>query len=57
MRAHGAGLVVDFANPAGAAAAVLGALAAGPAFYPQGPPSDALWASEAKKLWALLNLS
>ena len=57
VRAHGAGLVVDFANPAGAAAAVLGALAAGPAFYPQGPPSDALWASEAKKLWALLNLS
>ena len=56
-RAHGAGLVVDFADPAAAAAAVLGALAAGPAFYPQGPPASALWASEAKKLWALLHLS
>ncbi|AMJ65419.1 hypothetical protein AXW84_08265 [Hymenobacter sp. PAMC 26628] len=57
VRAHGAGLVVDFADPAAAAATVLGALAAGPAFYPQGPPADALWAGEAKKLWALLNLS
>ncbi|MGI4885786.1 MAG: hypothetical protein ACRYFR_12580 [Janthinobacterium lividum] len=57
VRAHGAGLVVDFAAPAAAATAVLGALAAGPAFYPQGPPADALWAGEAKKLWALLHLS
>ncbi|OGX88825.1 hypothetical protein BEN49_10060 [Hymenobacter coccineus] len=57
IQAHGAGLVVDFADPAAAAATVLRALAAGPAYYPQGPPASALWASEAKKLWALLNLS
>lgn len=57
VRAHGAGLVVDFTDPPAAAAAVLGALAAAPAFYPQGPPADALWAGEAKKLWSLLDLS
>ena len=57
VRAHDAGLVVDFLDPAGAAAAVLAALAAGPVFYPQGPPAGALWAGEAKKLRALLHLS
>ncbi len=57
VRAHGAGLVVDFLTPAASAAAVVVALAAGPGFYPQGPPAGALWAGEAKKLWALLHLS
>jgi len=57
VRAHGAGLVVDFADAGATTAAVLAALAAAPAFYPQGPPAEALWAGEAKKLWALLDLS
>ncbi|MFD1467173.1 glycosyltransferase [Hymenobacter caeli] len=57
VRAHGAGLVVDFADPAGAAAAVLAGLATGPVFYPQGPPAGARWAAEGKKLLALLHLS
>ena len=49
---HQAGLVVDFARPTRAAATV--AAAAGQLFYPQGPPAEVLWASEAKKLRHLL---
>ncbi len=57
VRASSAGLAIDFADAAAAADAVLAALAAAPVFYPQGPPAEALWAGEAKKLCALLNLS
>ena len=57
VRACHAGLVVDFADAAATAVAVAVALAAGAAFYPQGPPAEALWAGEAKKLWSLLRLS
>lgn len=51
VRRHGAGLVVDFAQPAQAAAVVL---AAPPGFYPRGAPAAALWESEAIKLRHLL---
>ena len=57
VRAYHAGLVVDFADAAATAVAVAVALAADAAFYPQGPPAEALWAGEAKKLWSLLRLS
>ena len=54
VRAHGAGLVVDFAAPARAAAAVAAALPAAH-FYPAGVPTDpVLWAGEGKKLRHLL---
>lgn len=54
VQAHQAGLVVDFAQPAAAAAQVAGALRSS-IFYPAGPPTDdVLWASEGKKLRHLL---
>ncbi|WP_223649832.1 glycosyltransferase [Hymenobacter psoromatis] len=54
VRAHGAGLVVDFAEPARAAAAVVAALPAA-RFYPAGVPTGpVLWAGEGKKLGHLL---
>lgn len=49
-----AGLVVDFAQPAAAAAQAAEALR-GAVFYPAGPPTDdVLWAGEGKKLRHLL---
>ncbi len=54
VRAHGAGLVADFADPARAAAAVVAALPAAQ-FYPAGVPTGpVLWAGEGKKLGNLL---
>ncbi|MGI4744388.1 MAG: hypothetical protein ACRYG7_55260 [Janthinobacterium lividum] len=54
VQAHQAGLVVDFAQPAAAAAQVAGALRSS-IFYPAGPPTDdVLWAGEGKKLRHLL---
>ena len=54
VRAHGAGLVVDFTEPARAAAAVAAALPTA-RFYPAGVPTDpVLWAGEGKKLRHLL---
>ena len=54
VQEYQAGLVVDFGQPAAAAAQVAGALREA-AFYPAGPPTDAvLWASEGKKLRHLL---
>ena len=52
VREHGAGLVVDFEQPAQAAAAIGAGAAA--AFYPRGIPPEVLWESEAKKLRHLL---
>jgi glycosyltransferase involved in cell wall biosynthesis len=52
LERYQAGLVVDFGQPTAAATAV--AAAASRQFYPQGPPPEALWASEAKKLRHLL---
>ncbi|MGI4866199.1 MAG: glycosyltransferase [Janthinobacterium lividum] len=52
--AYQAGLVVDFSQPAAAAAQVAAALATA-VFYPAGPPAEeVLWASEGKKLGHLL---
>ena len=54
VRAHGAGLVVDFTQPAWAAAAVAAALPTAH-FYPVGVPTDpVLWVGEGKKLRHLL---
>jgi glycogen(starch) synthase len=54
VRAHAAGLVVDFAEPAAAAAQVAAAWPTA-VFYPEGPPTDeVLWAGEGKKLRHLL---
>lgn len=56
VRAHEAGLVWAAAEPVDALAARLAA-ALGPGgtpFYPHGPPTDVLWASEAKKFGHLL---
>ena len=54
LHAHGAGLVVDFAEPARAAAAVVAALPTA-RFYPAGVPTGpVLWAGESKKLGHLL---
>ena len=54
VRAHGAGLVVDFAEPARAAATVAAALSTAQ-FYPAGVPAGpVLWAGEGKKLGDLL---
>ena len=52
VRAHGAGLIVDFEQPAHAAAAIIAGAAN--SFYPRGVPPEALWESEAKKLRHLL---
>ncbi|HET9503342.1 MAG TPA: glycosyltransferase [Hymenobacter sp.] len=54
VRQHGAGLVVDFEQPAAAAAQVAAALPTA-IFYPSGPPTEAvLWVGEGKKLGHLL---
>lgn len=54
VQAHGAGLVVNFAEPAAAAAQVAAAWPTA-VFYPAGPPTDeVLWAGEGKKLRHLL---
>lgn len=54
VQAHGAGLAVDFAQPAQAAATVAAALLTAQ-FYPAGVPAeDVLWAGEGKKLRHLL---
>ncbi|WP_375416154.1 glycosyltransferase [uncultured Hymenobacter sp.] len=50
VRRHQAGLVVDFGQPARAAAAVAAALTARAEFYPRGAPAEVLWELEAKKL-------
>ena len=52
MQRHEAGLVVDFQQPQAAAELVL--KAAGH-FYSHGIPDEVLWASEATKLWHLLD--
>lgn len=54
VQQHGAGLVVNFANAAQAAATVQAQFATID-FYPNGLPAEALWASEGKKLWRLLD--
>ena len=54
VQQYTAGLVVDFGQPAAAAAQVAAALPAA-SFYPAGPPTgDVLWANEGKKLGHLL---
>jgi glycosyltransferase involved in cell wall biosynthesis len=53
IRRHGAGLEIDFAQPLDAPALVARLHQAN--FYPGGIPTDALWASEGKKLWLLLD--
>jgi len=56
VRQHEAGLVWEVGEDLAALAARI-AVALGPAgtqFYPQGPPADVLWASEAKKFGHLL---
>ncbi|TDN40341.1 glycosyltransferase [Hymenobacter sp. UV11] len=54
VQAHGAGLVVDFAEPGRAAAAVAATLPTAQ-FYPAGVPAGpVLWAGEGKKLGDLL---
>jgi len=54
VRQYSAGLVVDFGQPAAAAAHVAVALPTAN-FYPAGPPTDdVLWAGEGKKLGHLL---
>lgn len=50
---YGAGLALDFSDPA--AAATLVAQLAGTVFYPHGVPADVLWEPEGKKLWLLLD--
>jgi glycogen(starch) synthase len=52
VEVHAAGRVVGFAEPVPAGLA--GELA-GRQFYARGIPEQALWASEARKLWALLD--
>jgi glycosyltransferase involved in cell wall biosynthesis len=51
--AHGAGLALDFALPVDGPA--LAAHLRGANFYPNGMPTDVLWAEEGKKLWLLLD--
>ena len=53
LDAHGAGLAVDFTQPLDGPALV--ARLQGQEFYPDGIPTDALWAGEGKKLWHLLD--
>lgn len=51
---HRAGMVVDFADAAQAAAAVQAGFQEAH-FYSNGLPKEVLWASEGKKLWRLLD--
>jgi glycosyltransferase involved in cell wall biosynthesis len=53
IQEHGAGLEVDFGQALNGPALV--ARLRGTNFYPDGLPADALWASEGKKLWLLLD--
>ncbi|MBH8569212.1 glycosyltransferase [Microvirga sp. STS02] len=53
LDAYGAGLAVDFSQPADGPALV--ARLQNQRFYPHGVPTDVLWASEGKKLWHLLD--
>ncbi|GAB3847117.1 hypothetical protein GCM10028822_08070 [Hymenobacter terrigena] len=53
LDAHGAGLPVDFGQPVDAPA--LAARLQSHRFYPNGVPTDVLWAGEGKKLWHLLD--
>lgn len=53
LRMHGAGLQVDFTQLIDGPALVA-QLQAG-SFYPHGTPASALWATEGKKLWLLLD--
>ena len=50
---HGAGLSVDFGQPVDAPALV--ARLQDHSFYPNGVPTNVLWADEGKKLWHLLD--
>ncbi|WP_345114820.1 glycosyltransferase [Hymenobacter algoricola] len=52
VTAHQAGLVLNFTPPVDAQEFVRRLTSA--SFYSQGPPAQALWSSEAAKLWALL---
>jgi glycosyltransferase involved in cell wall biosynthesis len=54
VQQYGAGLVVDFAAAAPAAASIAAVLPT-TVFYPHGLPTEVLWASEGKKLWHLLD--
>ena len=53
LDAHGAGLPLNFGPPTDGPALV--ARLRGYSFYPNGIPTDVLWASEGKKLWHLLD--
>lgn len=53
LDAHGAGLAVDFQQAIDGPALV--AQLRGKTFYPNGIPTEVLWASEGKKLWHLLD--
>ncbi|GAB2871140.1 glycosyltransferase family 4 protein [Hymenobacter ruber] len=53
LDAHGAGLSVGFGQPVDASALV--ARLQSHFFYPNGIPTDVLWAGEGKKLWHLLD--
>ena len=53
LDAHGAGLALDFAQPVDGPALV--ARLRAHSFYPNGIPTDVLWAGEGKKLWHLLD--
>ena len=53
LDAHGAGMVVDFTQPVDGPELV--ARLRAHSFYPNGIPTDVLWAGEGKKLWHLLD--
>jgi glycogen(starch) synthase len=53
LHEHGAGLALDFAQPLDGPALV--ARLRAHSFYPNGIPTDVLWAGEGKKLWHLLD--
>lgn len=53
LQAYGAGVQLNFQQPIDAAALVV--QLRGQPFYPGGIPAEALWATEGKKLWHLLD--
>ena len=53
LQAYGAGVQLNFQRPIDAAALVV--QLRGQPFYPGGIPAEALWATEGKKLWHLLD--
>ncbi|MBB6059484.1 glycosyltransferase involved in cell wall biosynthesis [Hymenobacter luteus] len=55
VQEHGAGLVLDFQEPAYPAAPALSAALSQPAYYPRGIPAEAFWDSEAEKLHHLMD--